>query len=179
MPATRTTANTQAPLYSCRIDSPLGSITLAASAKGLCGLWFDEQRHGPSASAIKTWPVTPGHPVLQQASAQVQAYFAGQALRFDVPLDLSGGTPFQQAVWRALLTVPSGQSRSYGQLAAQLNNPQAVRAVGAAVGRNPVSIIVPCHRILGASGQLTGYAGGLWRKEALLRQEGHLLPFKA
>jgi methylated-DNA-[protein]-cysteine S-methyltransferase len=109
----------------------------------------------------------------------VQAYFAGQALRFDVPLDLSGGTPFQQAVWHALLTVPSGQSRSYGQLAAQLNNPQAVRAVGAAVGRNPVSIIVPCHRILGAGGQLTGYAGGLWRKEALLRLEGHPLPFKA
>lgn len=179
MPTTRPTSDTRAPLDSCRIDSPLGPITLAASAKGLCGLWFDEQRHGPSASAIEAWPATPGHPVLQQASAQVQAYFAGQALCFDVPLDLSGGTPFQQAVWRVLLTVPSGQSRSYGQLAAQLNNPQAVRAVGAAVGRNPVSIIVPCHRILGAGGQLTGYAGGLWRKEALLRLEGHLLPLKA
>ena len=174
MPATRPAPHTQAPLYSLRIDSPLGGITLAASAKGLCGLWFDEQRHGPSASTIAGWPQSPGHPVLQQATAQLQAYFAGQNPHWNVPLDLSGGTAFQQAVWQALLTVPHGQSCSYGQLATQLNNPNAVRAVGAAVGRNPVSIIVPCHRILGADGQLTGYAGGLWRKEALLRLESPL-----
>jgi methylated-DNA-[protein]-cysteine S-methyltransferase len=86
---------------------------------------------------------------------------------------LSRGTAFQQSVWQALLRVGAGQSQSYGDLAKQLNNPKAVRAVGAAVGRNPVSIIVPCHRILGAGGQLTGYAGGLWRKQALLRLEGH------
>jgi len=90
-----------------------------------------------------------------------------------LPLDLSNGTAFQKAVWQALLTIPSGSSQSYGELARRLDNPKAVRAVGAAVGRNPVSIIVPCHRILGAGGQLTGYAGGLWRKQALLKLEGH------
>ena len=103
----------------------------------------------------------------------MHAYFAGQLRAFDVPLDLSAGTPFQQSVWAALLNIPSGQSQSYGDLARHLNNPKAVRAVGAAVGRNPVGIIVPCHRILGAGGQLTGYAGGLWRKQALLKLEGH------
>jgi methylated-DNA-[protein]-cysteine S-methyltransferase len=89
-----------------------------------------------------------------------------------MPLDLSTGTAFQQAVWQALLTIPLGSTQSYGDLARRLDNPKAVRAVGAAVGRNPVSIILPCHRILGAGGQLTGYAGGLWRKQALLKLEG-------
>ena len=91
---------------------------------------------------------------------------------FDLPLDLSGGTPFQQAVWRALLAIPSGATTSYGALARALGSPTAVRAVGAAVGRNPISIVVPCHRVLGAGGALTGYAGGLARKQALLRLEG-------
>jgi methylated-DNA-[protein]-cysteine S-methyltransferase len=103
----------------------------------------------------------------------VLAYLSGQTLQWEGPIDLSAGTPFQQSVWQALLRIHSGQSQSYGDLARLLARPQAVRAVGAAVGRNPVSIIVPCHRVLGAGGQLTGYAGGLWRKEALLRLEGH------
>ena len=155
------------------VSSPLGLITLAASEKGLCGLWFENQKHGPSLTMIQSWRIDPSNPFLQQAQMQLLAYFSGQHTVFNVPLDLSVGTPFQQSVWQALLAIPSGASQSYGALARQLNNPKAVRAVGTAVGRNPVSIIVPCHRILGSGGQLTGYAGGLWRKQALLRLEGH------
>ena len=160
-------------------DSPLGSMTLAASELGLCGVWFDGQRHGPSLEQTERWTHAPGHPLLLQAAEQLQTYFAGQRQSFDLPLDLSHGTAFQQSVWRALLQVGCGQHQSYGDLARQLNKAKAVRAVGAAVGRNPITIIVPCHRILGASGQLTGYAGGLWRKEALLRLEGHPLAMPA
>ncbi len=154
-------------------SSPLGLITLAANEQGLCGLWFENQKHGPSLTMIQSWRIDPNNPFLQQAQMQLLAYFSGQHTVFNVLLDLSVGTPFQQSVWQALLAIPSGASQSYGALARQLNNPKAVRAVGTAVGRNPVSIIVPCHRILGSGGQLTGYAGGLWRKEALLKLEGH------
>jgi methylated-DNA-[protein]-cysteine S-methyltransferase len=156
-----------------QLDSPLGPMILAASTQGLCGVWFEGQRHGPSEERMKNWTPQSSNGFLQAASRQLQAYFAGELQRFDLPLDLSSGTPFQQSVWQALLGIPSGHSQSYGDLARQLNNPKAVRAVGAAVGRNPVSIIVPCHRILGSGNQLTGYAGGLWRKQALLQLEGH------
>ena len=161
------------PLRTLSIDSPLGPITLAASEQGLCGLWFDGQKHAPTEAQRQHWQPDAQHPVLQSAAAQVLAYLGGQTLQWEGPLDLSAGTPFQQSVWQALMRIPSGQSQSYGELARQLARPQAVRAVGAAVGRNPVSIIVPCHRVLGAGGQLTGYAGGLWRKQALLQLEGH------
>ena len=157
-------------------DSPLGLITLAASALGLCGVWFEHQKHGPNLATLSGWHIDPSNPFLQHAEAQLQAYFSGQHTAFNLPLDLSSGTAFQQAVWQAILTIPAGASQSYGSLARQLSHPKAVRAVGAAVGRNPVSIIVPCHRILGADGQLTGYAGGLWRKQALLSLEGYSLP---
>ena len=160
-------------LKTLRIDSPLGPITLAASQVGLCGLWFENQKHSPTDADRQNWQADAQHPLLQSAAAQVQAYFANQPVVFDLALDLSAGTPFQQSVWQALLGIPSGQTRSYGDLARHLGKAQAVRAVGAAVGRNPVSLIVPCHRILGATGQLTGYAGGLWRKQALLQREGH------
>jgi methylated-DNA-[protein]-cysteine S-methyltransferase len=160
-------------LNALRTESPLGPITLLASPEGLCGAWFDDQKHGPSDAEQKDWRADDQHPLLRQADLQLQAYFAGELTGFDLPLDLTTGTAFQQAVWQALLTIPSGASQSYGELARRLDNPKAVRAVGAAVGRNPVSIIVPCHRILGATGQLTGYAGGLWRKQALLKLEGH------
>ena len=153
--------------------SPLGPLTLACSERGLCGVWFEAQRHGPTASAMQGWQQAHDHPLLQAAAAQLQAYFDGSKVAFDLPLDLSRGTAFQQAVWQALLAIAPGTHQSYGHLAGQLNNPQAVRAVGAAVGRNPVSIIVPCHRVLGSTGQLTGYAGGLERKRALLLLEGH------
>ncbi len=160
-------------------DSPLGPITLAASPRGLCGVWFDEQKHGPTEAQRQLWAQDAQHPVLQSAAAHVQAHLGGQALPWPGPLDLSAGTAFQQSVWQALLHIPAGQSQTYGELARQLGKPLAVRAVGAAVGRNPVSILVPCHRVMGAGGQLTGYAGGLWRKQALLKLEGHALAQRA
>jgi methylated-DNA-[protein]-cysteine S-methyltransferase len=160
-------------IHTLRTDSPLGPITLAASALGLCGVWFDDQKHGPTEAQRQLWAQDGQHPVLQSAAAHLQAHLSGQALPWPGPLDLSAGTAFQQSVWRALLHIPAGQSQTYGDLARQLGKPLAVRAVGAAVGRNPVSILVPCHRVMGAGGQLTGYAGGLWRKQALLKLEGH------
>jgi methylated-DNA-[protein]-cysteine S-methyltransferase len=162
-------------LHTLRTDSPLGPITLAASAKGLCGLWFDDQKHGPTEAQRQLWHSKEDHPVLQSAAAHVRAFWAGHTQPWHGPLDLSAGTAFQRLVWQALLRIPAGQCQSYGELARQLGKPLAVRAVGAAVGRNPVSILVPCHRVLGAGGQLTGYAGGLWRKQALLKLEGHPL----
>jgi methylated-DNA-[protein]-cysteine S-methyltransferase len=163
------------PLLTQQWNGPLGPMILAASNLGLCGVWFEGQKHGPSVESMRGWTSVTAHPLLQDASAQLQAYFAGELQRFDLPLDLTAGTTLQKSVWQALLNIPSGRSQSYGDLARHLNNPKAVRAVGAAVGRNPVSIIVPCHRILGGGGQLTGYAGGLWRKQALLKLEGHPL----
>ena len=151
-----------------RYESPLGPMIVAATDRGLAGLWFEGQRHLPDSSR---WPHAPGHPVLKQAVAQLADYFAGRRIRFDLPLDLQGGTAFQQSVWQALLAIPRGDTTSYGALSARVGRPSAVRAVGAAVGRNPVSIIVPCHRVVGSDGSLTGYAGGLERKSALLGLE--------
>ena len=152
-------------------DSPLGRIILAVVGKHLVGVWFDGQRHQPDMSS---WPVACDHPVLQQAKIQLTDYFAERRTTFDLPLDLSTGTEFQQNVWRALLKIPHGTTRSYGALSADIGKPSAVRAVGGAVGRNPLSIIVPCHRVMGADGTLTGYAGGLERKTTLLQLEGVL-----
>ena len=151
----------------------LGPVRLAASPIGLSGLWFEGQRHepGPWLYGATAWPEAHGHPVLQNAARQLQQYLAGQRASFDLPLDLSGGTPFQQAVWRALLTIGRGATTSYGALSRQLGRPLAVRALGAAVGRNPLSVVVPCHRVVGMDGSLTGYAGGLDRKRALLTLE--------
>ncbi len=151
-----------------RIDTPLGPMVLAASPQGLNGAWFDGQRHQPDPTP---WPQALHHPVLREAQQQLLAYFAGRRRHFALPLDLSGGSAFQQAVWQALLGIGPGATTSYGALAAALGSPRAVRALGAAVGRNPVSVIVPCHRVVGSGGALTGYAGGLPRKEALLRLE--------
>ena len=150
------------------VESPLGPLVLAATDAGLAGLWFDDQKHLPAWAG---WPDRDDDPVLQQAVAQLQEYFDGTRTAFDLPLDLRGGTPFQQSVWQALLHIPYGVCTTYGTLSAALDKPQAVRAVGTAVGRNPLGIIVPCHRVLGADGSLTGYAGGLGRKAALLTLE--------
>ena len=158
------------PTVQAHAESPLGPVRLAASPQGLCGLWFEGQRHEPQ----QAWPEQADHPLLQQAALQLQQYLRGERGGFDLPLDLSGGTPFQQAVWRALLAIGRGRTCSYGALSAQLGQPRAVRAVGAAVGRNPLSVVVPCHRVLGADGSLTGYAGGLDRKTALLTLENAL-----
>ena len=152
-----------------RIPTPLGPMTAAATATGLAGLWFDDQAHHPGPLAV---PVDPLQPHLQAAARALQAYFDGasQPLQ-DVALDLRG-TAFQQAVWRALIALPRGATSTYGQIASAAGSPAAVRAAGAAIGRNPVSVLVPCHRVLGRDGSLTGYAGGLHRKTALLQAEG-------
>ena len=167
-PSAATPRLAQYPLWRSHYDSPLGPMTLAASDQGLAGAWFDGQQHMPDSSA---WRPQAQHPVLQQAAHELQDYFAGRRQRFGVPLDICAGTPFQRQVWQALLEIPAGASQSYGALALHIGRPSAVRAVGAAVGRNPISIIVPCHRVLGAGGALTGYAGGLARKSALLHLE--------
>jgi len=151
-----------------RWNSPLGMLTLAATARGLAGAWFDGQRHHPGPLAA---PVVDDHPVLVQAREQLADYFAGRRHDFTVPLDLQG-TPFQRAVWQALLRIDSGQTRTYGEIAQAVGSPSAVRAAGAAIGRNPASVVVPCHRVVGRDGSLTGYAGGLPRKQALLTLEG-------
>ena len=158
-------------------QSPLGPMILAATTQGLAGLWFEHQRHLPAQLMAESavwgvWPTDPEHPVLRQTMQQLTEYFAGQRTQFDLPLDLTGGTAFQQSVWQALLAIPPGTTASYGQISSRIGKPAAVRAVGSAVGRNPVSIIVPCHRVMGADGSLTGYAGGLDRKTALLELEG-------
>lgn len=157
-----------ASIVSTRYSSPMGEMIVAATAHGLAGVWFEGQRHMPDSSG---WPRQPDHPVLQQATLQLDEYFAGKRTDFDLPLDLKGGTEFQRSVWQALLAIPRGGTTSYGHLSATIGKPAAVRAVGAAVGRNPVSIVVPCHRVVGADGSLTGYAGGLERKSALLKIE--------
>ena len=156
-------------------ESPLGPMILAATSQGLAGLWFVGQRHlPPELTGSENWPVDASHPVLEQTIAQLSEYFAGKRRQFELPLDLSGGTSFQQTVWHALLAIPQGETVSYGQVSQRIGKPAAVRALGAAVGRNPVSIIVPCHRVVGTDGSLTGYAGGLDRKTALLKLEGAL-----
>ncbi len=160
-----------APLQAqCRIDSPLGPLTLAATAQGLAAALFDAQSHHPGEL---TAPIDAQHPHLALAARELGEYFAGKRRHFTVALDPQG-TAFRQRVWRALLDIPAGSLSSYGAIARQLGQPAACRAVGAAVGRNPVSIIVPCHRVVGQDGSLTGYAGGLHRKQALLQLEGAL-----
>lgn len=161
----------------CTTPTPLGTMRLARTAQGLCGAWFEGQRHAPAASAFLATHHAPTDPLLQHTAQQLQGYFEGTRTAFDLPLDMGAGSAFAQQVWQALLALPCGHTASYGALAAQLGRPTAARAVGAAVGRNPVSIIVPCHRVLGSTGQLTGYAGGLERKKALLRREGHAALF--
>ena len=171
-------------LVICVCPTPLGELTLAASPNGLAGAWFEDQQHCPpelTGAVNTTWPSAPAHPVLREAARQIDGYFAGELNVFDLPLDLSAGTDFQRAVWQALLALPRGHTCTYGELSARIGRPSAVRAAGGAIGRNPISIIVPCHRVIGQGGALTGYAGGLARKRALLQLEGALptLPIQA
>lgn len=161
-----------AELVQSRYESPLGPVTLAASDAGLAGLWFEGQKHFPAPTQV--WPEQPDHAVLQEAAKQLAAYFAGQRSHFELPLDMRCGTAFQQAVWQALLQIPPGTTCSYAALGSAIGRPSAVRAVGGAIGRNPLSVVVPCHRVMGSAGSLTGYAGGLARKAALLQLEGAL-----
>ena len=164
--------------------TPLGKLTLAAGTHGLAGAWFEDQQHRPPAlcgAGKAAWPSTPAHPVLREAASQIEAYFSGALKTFELPLDLSAGTDFQQAVWQALLALPRGQTCTYGELSKRIGRPSAVRATGGAIGRNPLSVIVPCHRVIGQGGALTGYAAGLERKRTLLQLEGALpmLPVQA
>jgi methylated-DNA-[protein]-cysteine S-methyltransferase len=166
--------------YLHSFPSPLGALWLSATDRGLSGLWFGEQKHLPDFGNKHHWK--PGeHRFMHTAMAQLASYFAGQMKGVDfqlgesLPLDLSRGTAFQQSVWQALLRIPMGGTSSYGRVADAIGKSAAVRAVGAAVGRNPIGILVPCHRVLGKDGSLTGYAGGLDKKIALLRLEGVLI----
>ena len=150
-------------------DTPLGRLLIARNAEGLSGLWFEGQKYHPG---VLDAPRVDDDALLRDTVDALTDYFAGRAAV--LPPMSPSGTVFQQAVWRALLGIPSGETVTYGELAARLGRPEAVRAVAAAVGRNPVSVLIPCHRVLGADGGLTGYAGGLHRKEALLTIEGGL-----
>ena len=149
------------------VSSPLGPVLFARTALGLAGAWFEGQQHHPGALAA---PVRPGDALLAEAARQLQAYFSGERDSFDLPLDLQG-TAFQRRVWEALRRIAPGRTCTYGDIANALGSPSAVRAVGGAIGRNPVSVIVPCHRVVGRDGALTGYAGGVDRKRALLQLE--------
>jgi methylated-DNA-[protein]-cysteine S-methyltransferase len=154
------------------IDSPIGPLTALATARGIAGLWFDDQAHHPGALDA---PLDARNPHTVAMQRWLEDYWAGRdPSPREVPLDLHG-TVFQRAVWKVLLTIPFGRTRTYGEVAAQVGGGAMPRATGAAVGRNPVSILVPCHRVIGADGSLTGYAGGLPRKERLLQHEGVLL----
>lgn len=155
-------------LAQARADTPLGPVTLAATERGLAGLWFDDQKHHPGPLAA---PADAAQRWIAQALEELAHYWDAPAHAFAVPLDPQGSA-FQRGVWQALRGIAAGQTSSYGALAAGLGRASAVRAVAAAVGRNPVSVILPCHRVLGADGALTGYAGGLERKAWLLRREG-------
>ena len=167
------TSTTSRLLVACtawsHFESPLGGMLLARTASGLAGAWFDGQKHHPGELPAAA-RAAQGDGLLDRTAAQLLRYFAGEALPADLPLDLQG-SDFQRRVWAALLCIPAGTTTSYGALAQHIGAARAVRAVGAAVGRNPVSVIVPCHRVVGADGSLTGYAGGLERKQALLDLE--------
>ncbi|MGW5721697.1 methylated-DNA--[protein]-cysteine S-methyltransferase [Amycolatopsis sp. NPDC003865] len=146
------------------VDSPCGPLTLVAEDDALCGLYMHEQRHRPAEAAFGS----PGAAeVFALTESQLAEYFAGRRREFDLPLAFRG-TPFQRSVWAALLDIPYGETASYGELAQLLGKPAAARAVGLANGKNPISIIVPCHRVIGSTGSLTGYGGGLERKRYLL-----------
>ena len=151
------------------VASPVGALKLVASDKGLAAILWENDDPG----RVRLGPLVEDrdHPVLAEAERQLGDYFAGARQAFDLPLDFNG-TAFQKQVWAALLAIPFGETRSYADLAQEIGRPAACRAVGAANGRNPISIVAPCHRVVGANGALTGFAGGLATKRHLLTLEG-------
>lgn len=157
------------------IDSPIGKLKLVASDKALVAILWENDK--PRRVRLRELKVNGQHPVLLETERQLKEYFAGKRKEFSIALEMNG-TQFQKNVWEALLAIPFGETRSYAQLAKQLGNPRATRAVGAANGRNPVSIIVPCHRVIGSSGKLTGFAGGLEVKAQLLSLESSGTPIQ-
>ncbi len=152
------------------MNSPVGTLTLVAGDRGLAAiLWENDRPHRVRLPPLRE---DRGNPMLRETARQLGEYFAGSRRVFDLPLD-PRGTPFQKRVWAALVSIPFGETRTYGEIAASLGCPTATRAVGAANGRNPISIVAPCHRVIGASGTLTGFAGGIDVKAKLLAIEGH------
>lgn len=149
--------------------SPLGIVTIQGCDDGLLGVWFETHTTKPEDLGLQD----DEFPLFAETKRQLDGYFSGQLNNFSIPV-AAEGTPFQQSVWQALMTIPFGETWSYQQLADAIGNPKAVRAVGLANGKNPVSIIVPCHRVIGKNGKLTGYAGGVERKSALLKLECNL-----
>jgi methylated-DNA-[protein]-cysteine S-methyltransferase len=149
--------------------TPVGRLKLIASNDGLAAILWENDP--PRRVRLNVIGEAPDHPVLKETERQLADYFAGRRKAFDLPLDFAG-TDFQKSVWSALLTIPFGETRTYSDIARQIGAPKAVRAVGAANGRNPISIIAPCHRVLGSNGHLTGFAGGLETKAHLLKLEG-------
>lgn len=151
------------------VASPVGELKLVANGAKLAAILWENDK--PNRVKLGPMKQAMDNPILLRTAQQLQEYFAGTRNRFELELDFVG-TDFQKKVWAALLTIPFGETRSYSQIAEQIGNPTAVRAVGAANGKNPISIVAPCHRVIGASGKLTGFAGGLEAKELLLTLEG-------
>ena len=150
------------------VTSPIGVLQLEATENALVAIRFKESKQADAENTVST------NPVIDETVAQIDAYFQGQLTTCDLPLDLRG-TEFQQSVWQALCKIPYGQTISYLQLANRLGDPKKVRAVGSANGKNPIPVIIPCHRVVGADGTLVGYSGGISRKKALLRHEDAIL----
>ncbi len=151
------------------VDSPVGEVTIQTSDKGITGVWFENHTTKPQTLGM----CSPTHPILVEAKRQFELYFSAKLTSFSLPIDAKG-TEFQKRVWSELCQIPYGQSISYQELANRIGKPKAVRAVGAANGKNTISVIVPCHRVIGKNGKLTGYAGGVERKKRLLELEGIL-----
>jgi len=166
---TSTTTTARAPVTMRMVDSPVGPLTLWGTDGVLHGLAMEDQRHRP-ASDLDADRSTEDKSAFAEAARQLEAYFAGELRHFELPVQLDG-TEFQRRVWSALVEIPYGETRSYGEIAAAIGRPGASRAVGLANGRNPIGIVVPCHRVVGADGSLTGYGGGLDRKRWLLELE--------
>ena len=159
---------TKMTLFYKEMKSPVGKLKLVASSNALIAVLWQEER--PNRVKLGTMNLDPQHPILIEAERQISEYFVGERIDFDLPLQLDG-TEFQRKVWRALREIPFGETKSYQDLARAVGSPKASRAVGAANGKNPFSIVVPCHRVVGADGALTGFAGGLETKAALLALE--------
>ncbi len=155
-------------LASATLPSPVGPLTLIADTTGMVAVLWENER--PGRVPLDGDVGSDAMPILQEAKRQFEEYFNGQRQTFDLPLSAKG-TPFQRNVWKALTAIPYGTTRTYAEIARKIGRPRAVRAVGAAIGRNPLSILVPCHRVIGSNGKLTGFAGGLPRKAILLKLE--------
>lgn len=152
----------------CTVDSPIGQLTLVADADGLTAIHFEDEH---KRSIPRDLPVDPDHPILVQTARELDEYFEGEREDFEIPLHLTEGTDFERQVWQVLATIPFGQTISYGEQAAAVGRPGGAQAVGAANGQNPIAIVLPCHRVIGANGSMVGFGGGVPMKVWLLDHE--------